>query len=78
MDMNELPAGEKNFPPADLGRLPAQLDLNELAVARVDRPEEPLWATLARLGWVPPSTAQDMRRRIHELEVELRNIKGAS
>lgn len=76
MDMNETPAGEKNLPPADLGRLPAQLDLNNLEVERVARRGEPLWATLARLGWVPPSTAEAMRQRIHELEVELRKKEG--
>lgn len=56
----------------DLGRLPAQLDLNDLEVARAARPDEALWATLARLGWVPPSTAARMRETIHQLQQQLK------
>jgi hypothetical protein len=47
---------------------PAQLDIRRLNDARFSNPEEPLWATLARLGWLPPSTAADLRADIHRLQ----------
>lgn len=43
-------------------------DLRRLDEEHKKNPAEPLWQLLARLGWVPPATAESFRARIHELE----------
>lgn len=47
-------------------------DLKQLYFERELHPEEELWATLARLGWVGPTPAGEMRDALHHAEVKLR------